>query len=65
MVQQMLEHRVVTGLAGADEDHQGQTGAVDELVDLGAQTAAGTANAVVRRLDAGIVVIRPSPLCGE
>ncbi len=64
MVQQMLEYRVVTRLASTDQDHQRQTGAVDEVVDLGAQTAAGTSNAVVRRLDEEIVVIRPSPLCG-
>lgn len=64
MVQQMLEHRVVAGLASTDEDHQGQPGTIDELVDLGAQPTAGAANAVVRRLDAEILVIRPSPLCG-
>jgi hypothetical protein len=62
--QQMLEYGVVAGLAGAHKDHQGQPGAVDELVDLGAQSAAGAANAVVRRLDARILVIRPSPPCG-
>lgn len=64
MVQQMLEHRVVACLASADKDHQGQAGTIDELVDLGAQPAAGAANAVVRRLGEEIVVIRPSPLCG-
>ncbi|OBG37013.1 hypothetical protein A5672_18675 [Mycobacterium alsense] len=64
MCQQMLEHRIVSGLAGADEDHQGQPLAIDELVNLGAQPTAGTANAVVRRLDDQILVIRPSPLCG-
>jgi len=64
MVQQMLEHRIVACLASTDEDHQGQAGTIDELMDLGAQPAAGATNAVVRRLDAGIVVIRPSPLCG-
>ena len=63
MVEQMLEDGIVAGLAGADEDDQGQSSTVDELVDLGAQPAAGAANAVVRRLDAEILVIRPSPLC--
>ncbi len=63
--QQMLQHRVVTGLAGADQDHHGQPLAIDELVNLGAQPSAGAANAVVRRLDDQILVIRPSPLGGE
>ena len=60
----MLEHRGVVGLAGADQHHQRSSRAVDEVVDLAGQPAAGTANAVVRRLDAQIRVIRPSPLCG-
>lgn len=60
----MLEDRIVTGLTGSHEDHQRPPGTVDELVDLGAQPATGTANAVVRRLGAEIPVIRPSPLCG-
>ena len=64
MPEQMLGDRAVAGLAGADEDHQRQASAVDELVDLGAQPATGTTNAVVRRLGSEILVIRPSPLCG-
>lgn len=64
MAEQMLKHRTVAGLPGADEDHQGQASAIDELVDLGAQPAAGAPNTVVRRLDEEIRVIRPSPLCG-
>lgn len=64
MGEQMLEHRAVTSLAGADEGHQRPPGTVDKLMDFGAQPTARAANAVVRRLDAGIVVIRPSPLCG-
>ena len=60
----MLEDRTVAGLAGTDKDHQRQASAIDELVDLGAQPAARTANAVVRRLGPEIRVIRPSPLCG-
>lgn len=62
--QQMLEHRTVAGLPGTDEDHQRQSRAVDEVMDIGAQAAPGPANAVVRRLVVEIVVIRPSPLCG-
>lgn len=64
MREQMLEDGAVAGLAGPDEDDQGKSSAVDELVDLGAQPTARSANAVVRRLDAEIFVIRPSPLCG-
>ena len=52
------------GQAGTDEDDQRSPPAVDELMDLGAQPATGTANAVVRRLGPEIRVIRPSPLCG-
>lgn len=60
----MLKDRGVIGLPGGDHDHQRATDAVDKVVDLAGQTAAGTADAVVRRLDAQIAVIRPSPLCG-
>src|SRR5262245_15003473 len=61
--QQMLEDRGVVGVSGRHQDHQRSAGAVDELVDLAGQPAAGATHAVVRRLDAGILVIRPSPLC--
>ena len=60
----MLEHGSIVGLAGADEHHQRPSAPVDEVMNLAGQATKGTANAVVRRLDAGIVVIRPSPLCG-
>ena len=64
MGQQILEDRRVVGLARRDQHHQGAAGAVDEVVDLAGQPAAGTANSVVKRLDGQILVIRPSPLCG-
>jgi hypothetical protein len=52
------------GLARAYQHHQRSSAAVDEVMDLAGQAAAGAANAVVRRLDRQIRVIRPSPLCG-
>ena len=61
--EQMLEHRPVVGLAGADEHHQRSSTTVDEVVNLAGQTASGAADAMVRRLDRQIRVIRPSPLC--
>jgi hypothetical protein len=51
-------------LTGGDQHHQRAPGTVDQMVDLAGQPAAGAAYAVVRRLDARIRVIRPSPLCG-
>ena len=64
MGEQMLEHRPVMGLARAYEHHQGSPSAIYEVMDLAGQPTAGAANAVVRRLDLQIRVIRPSPLCG-
>ena len=58
----MLEDWGVVGLAGRDQHYQRPSDTVDEVVNLAGQSAAGAADAVVRRLDAGIVVIRPSPL---
>lgn len=63
--EQMLEHRSVVGLAGAHEHHQRSSAAVNEMVNLAGQPAAGAANPVVRRLDRQIRAIRPSPLCHE
>jgi hypothetical protein len=60
----MLEHGAIVGLAGADEHHQRPSAPVDEVMNLAGQAATGTADAVVRRLDVQIRVIRPSPLCG-
>ncbi len=62
--EQMLELGAVMGLSGRDQDYQWAPGAVDEVVDFAGPSAARAANAVVRRLDAQILVIRPSPLCG-
>jgi hypothetical protein len=50
-------------LAGTDEHHQWPSVPVDEMVNLAGETTARAANAVVRRLDGQIRVIRPSPLC--
>ncbi|WP_422334993.1 hypothetical protein, partial [Rhodococcus sp. (in: high G+C Gram-positive bacteria)] len=50
VVEQIREDRGITGLAGRDEDHHRQAVAVDELVDLRRQAAAGAADGVVRRL---------------
>jgi hypothetical protein len=52
------------GLASGYQHHQRAPGAIDKVVDLAGQPAARAANTVVRRLDAGILVIRPTPLCG-
>jgi len=60
----MLEDRSVVGLPGGDQHDQGPSRTIDEMVNLAGQTAAGAAYRVVRRLDAWIRVIRPSPLCG-
>lgn len=59
---QWQEHRRVTGLAGREQRDQRQAVAVDELVDLRRQPAAGAADRVIRRLDGRIRVIRSSPL---
>ncbi|OFJ50314.1 hypothetical protein BEL07_28995 [Mycolicibacterium grossiae] len=61
--EQMLQNRSVVGLASAHEHDQRSSVAVDEVMDLAGQSAAGAANAVVRRLAGQICVIRPSPLC--
>jgi hypothetical protein len=62
--EQMLKHRAVVRLTGADEHYQRASMTVDEVMDLAGQAAARAAQGVVRRLDAQIRVIRPSPLCG-
>ncbi|AGP62390.1 hypothetical protein OEM_18730 [Mycobacterium intracellulare subsp. yongonense 05-1390] len=61
----MLKDGAVVGLPGRNQNHQRAPGAVDEVMDLAGPAAAGTANTVVKRLDAEILVIRPSPLCAE
>jgi len=64
MRQQMLKDWGVVGLAGRHQHHQWSSEAIDEVPDLAGQPAAGPANTVVRRLDARILVVRPSPPCG-
>lgn len=59
----MLKHRAIVGLPSPDEHHQRPSVAVDKVMNLAGQPAAGTPNAMVRRLDQQILVIRPSPLC--
>jgi len=63
-VQQVLQHRGITGLTSGQGDHQRPAAAVDELVDLAAQPASGPAERMVQRL--GLtgqnLVIRLSPL---
>ena len=54
MGHQMLKDRGIIGLPGRDQDHQRSPNAVDQVVDLAGQPAAGPANTVVRRLDAQI-----------
>lgn len=61
--EQMLKYRAVVGLPSPDEHHQRPSVAVNEVMNLAGQPAAGTPNAMVRRLDQQILVIRPSPLC--
>ena len=63
VLQQDWQHGSIASLAGTDQHDQGQAGAVDELVDLGAQTASGTADSMVRGLCEQILVIRQIPLC--
>ena len=63
--QQVLEDRRVVGLTRRDQHHKRASPPVDEVMDLAGQPAAGAADAVIRRLDARIGVIRPIPLCGE
>ena len=63
--QQLFEEGGIVGLSGGNQDHQRPASAVDEMVDLAGQAAARAAYRVVRRLDARIRVIRPTPLCGE
>lgn len=58
MLHQRQEHRRITRLPWAQQHDQGQTVAVDELVDLRGQAAAGATDAVIRRLDAQILVTR-------
>lgn len=58
VLHQRQEHRRVTRLPWAQQRDQGQTVAVDELVDLRGQAAAGATDAVIRRLDARILVTR-------
>lgn len=62
MVHQVNEYRGVTGLAGTDEYDQRAAMAVNELVDLRADPAAGAAQGVIERLDAQILVLRSCPL---
>ena len=63
MGHQHRQHRRVTGLTRSDQDHQRQTGTINEWMDLGAQTASGAAYSMISRLDAQIRVIRQTPLC--
>jgi hypothetical protein len=63
-LQQVLQHRGVTGLTSGQGDHQRPAPAVNELVDLAAQPTPGAAERMVQRL--GLtgqnLVIRLSPL---
>jgi hypothetical protein len=62
--EQRQQSRRVVGLTGRDGDHQRQPVPVDPMVGLGRRPAAGTTEAVIRRLESRILVDRPSPLCG-
>ena len=59
---QRQKHRRVTGLTWCDQRDQRQPVAVDELMDLRREATTGATNAVVRRLEPRIRVIRSSPL---
>src|SRR5699024_365778 len=61
-VQQRAEHWGVPALAGPAQEHQGQAVAVDELMDLGREPAAGATEGAVRRLLAQILVVPQRPL---
>jgi len=62
-IQQRHQLRVIAGLA-AGQDHGDRTGAViGQRMDLRAQTAPGTTQRTISRLDRQIRVIRWSPLC--
>jgi hypothetical protein len=58
---QRLEHRGVAGLPGCDRNYQRTALTVDELVDLGRYPATGSAERMIGRLDAEILVVRVSP----
>lgn len=64
--QEELQHRRVSGLARGQRDHQGAFAAVDQLMDLGGQPAAGASDRVVGWLVGGVcggvLVTRLSPL---
>lgn len=49
LVHEVGEHRSISALARRDQQHQGLAFAVDQSVDFGAQSAAGTANGMVVR----------------
>ncbi|ANY10852.1 hypothetical protein AFB00_31165 (plasmid) [Pseudonocardia sp. HH130630-07] len=63
MTHQVQEHRGVAGLAGTDEYDQRTAVAVNELVDLRAEPAAGPTECVIVGLHAQILVVRSCPLC--
>jgi hypothetical protein len=57
--QQRQHHRGISRLPGGDRDHQRQPASIDELVDLRAQTAPGSAYSMIKRLGSGpILVVR-------
>jgi hypothetical protein len=64
LIHQRLKHRRVMGVTRADEHHQRQPVPVTELVNLGAQPAAGAAHTMISGFLRQIRVIRPCPLCG-
>ena len=59
---QRQEHGRVAGLTRREQRDQRQAVAVDELMDLRREPAAGAADRVIRRLVGRIRVIRSSPL---
>jgi hypothetical protein len=60
-VQQRQAHRRVSASTSTDEQGDGSSFAVDGVVDLGAQPAAGPPDRVVSRLGEQIPVIRAGP----
>lgn len=59
---QRQQHRRVAGLTGGDERGQREPVAIDKLMDLRREPAARAADAVIRRLERQIRVVRSSPL---
>jgi RNA polymerase sigma factor (sigma-70 family) len=62
-IEQVRKHRRVVRMARTQQQHQRAPFAVTRVVNLRAQSATGTADRVISRLDQQILVIRQIPPC--